>query len=791
MRRRAHDLIPIAVVEFILAAPAAGGLRSESTRRTLSLLARFSAIACLLLVAAPSVPAAVVKGVEPRFDLAGPAGGPFPSDRFTVPDASQNTGLRVELPKPDCAARPSDCDDLDVVNELDGFNLQPRLSLPFDGAIDVASVTSDSVFLVSLGSTLPGGDPGGRVVGINQVVWDTFTNTLHVESDELLDQHTRYVLVVTKKVLDAGGKEVKAAKAFLDFVDESNSASTGDPALDAYRAQLRDALAQIDAAGVVPRGQVVAASVFTTQSVTAVLEKIRDQIKATTPPPADFLLGPGGSRTVFPRSAVTRFVFNQQRSADPTKPLTNAPLPLSVLDVVPGAVGTIAFGRYTSPDYRVHPGEFIPLVGTRSGTPVVQGTSDITFVLVLPSSPEPANGYPIAIFGHGGTSDKTASSLVAAKLAEQGIATIGIDAPGNGFGPLSRYTLTFTDSTSVTIPAGGRGIDQNGDGQIAQVEGFGPAPPRTIQGGRDGLRQGAADTMQLVREIEMGMDVDEDSAPDLDPSRIYYVGTSRGGDQGTLLLAVVPSVRAAVLNVPTGSVELNRLSAERDGGFLQSRVPSLINSPGITSLDGLSTNPLHFNENMPLRNRTPLSVELQDGTSQVIRSPVTNTVAGAAEIQHVIENREWASQSGSSGAYAPYIRRGPLDAVHAKPVIIQFANGDRVNPNPSTTALLRAGDLADRATFVRTNLIFPDGNPPVFPGNPNLYPHGFMAQAIVPGLPPNVRGIAIKAQHQIASFFASDGTEVIDPDNVAPVLPEPIFEVPIVPPLPEALNYFP
>jgi hypothetical protein len=90
-------------------------------------------------------------------------------------------------------------------------------------------VTGGSVFLVSLGSTLPGGDPGGRVVGINQVVWDTFTNTLEVESDELLDQHTRYVLAVTKKVLDASGKEVKAAKAFLDFVDESNSASTGDP----------------------------------------------------------------------------------------------------------------------------------------------------------------------------------------------------------------------------------------------------------------------------------------------------------------------------------------------------------------------------------------------------------------------------------------------------------------------------------------------------------------------------------------------------------------------------------
>jgi hypothetical protein len=28
-------------------------------------------------------------------------GGPFPSDHFTVPDNSQNTGLRVTLPKPD------------------------------------------------------------------------------------------------------------------------------------------------------------------------------------------------------------------------------------------------------------------------------------------------------------------------------------------------------------------------------------------------------------------------------------------------------------------------------------------------------------------------------------------------------------------------------------------------------------------------------------------------------------------------------------------------------------------
>src|SRR5215510_8208647 len=88
-------------------------------------------VACLVFSLAVGIrPANADKpdrAVHALFNLQHPETGPFPTDVFTVADRTHNTGRRVNLPYPDCTIRVSDCEDLNVVNTLDGFGLQTRL----------------------------------------------------------------------------------------------------------------------------------------------------------------------------------------------------------------------------------------------------------------------------------------------------------------------------------------------------------------------------------------------------------------------------------------------------------------------------------------------------------------------------------------------------------------------------------------------------------------------------------------------------------------------------------------
>ena len=650
------------------------------------------------------------------------AGTPFPTNLLTTPDATQLTDVRVDLPKPDCATHPSDCEDIAVLNRLDGFNVQPRVSIPFDGPIDPSTVSSDTVRLYDLDCL------ACAPVGIDQAVWEPAANTLHAESAALLKQHETYLLVATTGLHAADGSPLDRSA----FLRDLNFGQTKDEHTKRYRAGLRDAL---QATGTFT--QAVAASVFTTQSVTADLEKIRAQLGASTPARARVTAS-------FPRAQITAIVWNRQ--ATTTGPLSPSFVPVPALDVFPGSVGRVVFGTYDSPDYET-PAKVIPATGTRAGTPSPQGANTISYTLFLPSGTEPAGGWPVAIFGHGFTDSKQGAPwTVASSLAHAGIASVAINVVGHGGGAGGNLTI-LTPSGPTVIPDGGRGIDQDGNGTIDSTEGVNAAAPDTLVGNRDGLRQTVIDLMQLVREVQVGVDVDGNGSADLDASRIFYAGQSFGGIYGLDFVALEPDLVAGVANVPGGPIiEIARLSPSFRplvGLSLLGRTPSLYNAvpnpPFFTS----------FVENMPLRGE-PIRID---------------TVPGASAIQELIDRDEWAQQSANPVALAPYVDH---------PVIVQFAKGDRTVPNPTTSAILRAGDLASRATFFRNDIAGPGGTP-LYPN-----PHTFLTGI---GSPATALA-ALQAQAQIAAFFASNGVLTIDPDGAGPV-----FEVPIVPPLPETTGF--
>ena len=87
-------------------------------------------------------------------------------------------------------------------------------------------------------------------------------------------------------------------------------------------------------------------------------------------------------------------------------------------------------------------------------------------------------------------------------------------------------------------------------------------------------------------------------------------------------------------------------------------------------------------------------------------------------------------------------------------------------PNPTTSAIIRAGHLQSRTTLFRNDLAHG-------PFGTDSDPHTFLTNVFGPGAP-----FALRAQNQIATFFASDGATTIDPDGAGPYFETPTSMVP-------------
>ncbi|HYY15725.1 MAG TPA: hypothetical protein VE965_03610, partial [Gammaproteobacteria bacterium] len=329
---------------------------------------------------------------------------------------------------------------------------------------------------------------------------------------------------------------------------------------------------------------------------------------------------------------IQSITHNQQQTIGAT--LTPVAADLTNARLIPGVVGLLASGHFVAPDYMVHPGEYIPTVASRTGIPAQQGINTLHFSLSLPSGPMPAEGWPVILWamGSGGSRMSTFLELVSIQ-AYYGFALIWIDNVGHAFGPLSTWIVTMTDGSTVTFPAPGRGIDQNGDGIYAVTEGNAASAPHKLRFVSDAAIQMSSDLLSVIRMIQGGVDVEGDGIIDLDASRIYLAGQSLGTLTGMPVAAYTDAIRASEFIVPfSASAEQVRLSLgnrPNQARRLGSRTPSLLNSAyGLTSLGGVTLASPFFNENIPLRDQAPL----------------VDTIPGAHDIRGYYDRLRWQMQ---------------------------------------------------------------------------------------------------------------------------------------------------
>ncbi len=674
------------------------------SRRPLA-LAALAALSASLLVWTPGLAGAA----EPVRLLAGttPATTPFPSDAFTVSDAAQLTGRRVALPTEGCGAQGrSLCDSLALINQLDGFDLQPRITLPFSGPVDLLSVSPQSVYVES---------PTGVRTGLVQLVFDPASNTVAGLTDTFLAQRTTYVLVVSDGLRGVDGTPVDlgGADRRIPF-----TTMTSTNTLDRARAALDDGTAY-DRAGIAAGDRGLAFDAVT-----------------------------GMARSVFTGPQVTTITRKDQTFADPAQPRSSQ----AALNTAKSAA-FIGFGSIRSPQYANGNG-VIPSVPTGSA-PQPLGAAQIGVTMMAGAKGSGSGGclQPV-VFGPGFTRSKYDLFLSGDELPGRGAAVFATDPLGHAYGPTSTFVVNEGAPGAATGNGFGRGKDLDGDGRIGASEGVGPtftvqrdasgqvvrdpsnsnvesnttpdqASPDASAGLRDGLIQTVIDNMALVRALEKGVDVD--GVPGVDtctgPGAVAYYGQSFGGIYGTMLLGSDPNVTTGVANVPGGPVvEIARTSGFRGNlaKVLEANEPDLRNGgPGRNG----------FTESMPLR----------------LDPRVTDPLAGAIAIQETGARGNWVSRPGSPETYSS--RLGEGGSFGTKRFLVQVAYTDGTVPNQTSGTLLRAGDLYRKAWIYRND------RTPTSAANP----HGFL-------LDPTVAG-RNQAQQQVVEFVTSRGGTSLDPDG--------------------------
>lgn len=433
-----------------------------------------------------------------------------------------------------------------------------------------------------------------------------------------LKAKTGYKVVLTSNIEDDLGRAVKASQTYgLMQRDADVYPVSGDASAVGLQRLINsheDALAAFG----VSKDSIIYVSSYTTQSISDVFTPIKGlmlqqfmasgqpslALQDTTISVADALVSAGAlqadpqnpaylaasTASLYQGSVSLPYFSPLPTESNPTAPLTGnwkaaCDSPASILGgVQAGLIDPVAAGipaeALTNPALLLPPNNCFDFPGVDderhltkyNPVPAVQGMVDVPAVVSVPDEAAvnqiralqgldpitmPAGGWPVVIFQHGITGNKTNAFGIAGTLSLAGFATVAIDHPlhgDRGFGAINASTGSPTAYMNLA----------------------------SLLTARDNLRQSVSDLLGLRLSLN-----NTQGAP-LDGSNVFYVGHSLGAIAGTVFTAVANdpqdmvttngmalpnfSVRATSLMAPGGSIANFLLASPSFGPVVKSQL---------------------------------------------------------------------------------------------------------------------------------------------------------------------------------------------------------------------------
>ena len=477
---------------------------------------------------APSAGSGFVALYAPPVDV-----GPYPTDLYNPTGAKVAVPVKVTTPL------------ANALNTLDGFSTTAVITAPFNANVDPASLVpfnplqpataaTASIFVLDATHGTP------LVPGVQYSVRVSSAagggGLVEIVPLKPLQPRTRYAFFVTNKVRSASGVAAGADTIFGAVRDAHLAGLTsvpGAPQLTPLFPAITPLIATATTLLGLPGSSVIVAWTMETQSLGDVLETL--------------------DASAVPRNA-----------ALVSAGITTAQLGLGLPGLASIYVGYIEVPYYGDPanpltSFWVNAALQPPTAANPTPVPRV-AAKRIPLLATLPSPAtgltQPAAGWPVVIFEHGITLNRTVMLAIADAFAQAGFAVVAIDLPLHG---VTDTSSPFYQGPNSPFGNNERHFNLDNVGAVGVF-----APDGKIDNGweilnienplnaRDHIRQAVSDAINLARTVPTLNFPDGDANPDLDGTRIHFVGASLGSIISGVFLGVSSDVTTATLSSPAG-----------------------------------------------------------------------------------------------------------------------------------------------------------------------------------------------------------------------------------------------